>query len=73
MVNAKDNQTNPSNSDPASGKPGDGDPMLDGLRMSPDLMLDLARQAAEIVVDRTRRLPEGIAWDGEFRESSRRR
>ena len=68
MVNPKDSQSKSSNSDPASGQPGDGDPRLDGLQMSPDLMLDLARQAAEIVVDRARRLPEGIAWDGEFRE-----
>ena len=67
-MNAKDSRTNPSNSDPASGKPSDGDGMQEGLQMSPDLMLDLARQAAEIVVDRSRRLPGGIAWDGEFRE-----
>ena len=38
-----------------------------GLRMSPDAMLDLARQAAEVLVERHGRLPREQAWDGEFR------
>ena len=39
-----------------------------GLRMSPEHMLDLAKRAAELVVDRIESLPEQDAWDGEFRE-----
>ncbi len=38
------------------------------LRMTPEVMLDLARRVAELVVDRIERLPEETAWDGEFRE-----
>ena len=36
--------------------------------MAPELMLDLARKAAEILVERTERLPEENAWDGDFRQ-----
>ncbi len=39
-----------------------------GLQMAPEVMLDLARQAAELLVDRTSKLPREGAWDGEFRE-----
>ncbi len=39
-----------------------------GLRMEPELMLDLARKAAEFVVERIERLPGENAWDGEFRQ-----
>ena len=39
-----------------------------GLRMAPELMLDLARQAAELVVERIESLPGDNAWDGEFRQ-----
>ena len=42
-------------------------PDENGLRMSPDAMLDLARQAAEVLVERHGRLPREQAWDGEFR------
>lgn len=38
------------------------------LRMPPDQMLDLARGAAELLVERNENLPAGDAWDGEFRE-----
>ncbi len=41
---------------------------IDGLRMAPELMLDLARKAAELVVERTESLPGENAWDGEFRQ-----
>ncbi len=41
----------------------------DGLRMAPDRMLDLARQAAELLVERLENLPEHEAWDGDFRTS----
>ena len=34
--------------------------------MAPDLMLDLARQAAELLVNRIRSLPGEGAWDGDF-------
>ena len=40
----------------------------DGLRMSPDAMLDLARRAAELLVERHEGLPGEHAWDGEFRQ-----
>ncbi len=40
----------------------------DGLQMAPELMLDLARRAAELVVERIEGLPGGDAWDGEFRQ-----
>ena len=33
------------------------------LRMPPEMMLDLARRAAELLVSRTENLPEGGAWD----------
>ena len=38
------------------------------LQMAPDQMLDLARMAAELLVQRSENLPAGGAWDGEFRE-----
>ena len=41
---------------------------VDGLRMAPELMIDLARKAAELVVERIEGLPEETAWDGEFRQ-----
>ncbi len=36
--------------------------------MAPELMLDLARKAAELVVERIENLPGEHAWDGEFRQ-----
>ena len=39
------------------------------LRMPPEMMLDLARRAAELLVARTENLPEEGAWDGEFRRA----
>ena len=41
---------------------------VDGLRMAPELMVDLAPKAAELVVERIEGLPEETAWDGEFRQ-----
>ena len=38
------------------------------LRMAPDLMLDLARQVAELLVSRIEGLPENDAWDGDFQK-----
>ena len=43
------------------------------LRMPPEMMLDLARKAAELLVARTENLPEEGAWDGEFRRDLRQR
>ncbi|MCE2481412.1 MAG: aminotransferase class I/II-fold pyridoxal phosphate-dependent enzyme [Alphaproteobacteria bacterium] len=40
----------------------------DGLQMSSALMLDLARRAAEFVVEWKESLPGKDAWDGEFRQ-----
>ena len=42
--------------------------MHDDLQMTPEAMLDLARRTAELVVERTGKLPEENAWDGEFRQ-----
>ena len=38
------------------------------LQMAPELMLELARKAAELLVARTETLPGENAWDGEFRQ-----
>ena len=38
------------------------------LQMAPELMLELARTAAELLVARTETLPGENAWDGEFRQ-----
>ena len=38
------------------------------LQMSPELMRDLARKAAEILVERNERLPGEDAWEGDFRQ-----
>ena len=46
----------------ASG-PGDDD-----LRMAPEEMLDLARRAAELLVERSENLAEHGAWDGDFQQ-----
>ena len=40
----------------------------DDLRMAPGQMLDLARRAAELLVERTESLSTEDAWDGEFRD-----
>ncbi len=39
-----------------------------GLGMTPQTMLDLARKAAELVVERIERLPRSGAWEGDFRQ-----
>ena len=39
------------------------------LDMTPEMMLDLARKAAELLVERIEKLPQGDAWDGDFRAS----
>ena len=46
-----------------------GDEVPNELEMAPDLMLDLARQSAELLVERMQGLPEENAWDGDFRGS----
>ena len=38
----------------------------DDLRMAPEEMLDLARRAAELLVERSEKLPGEGAWDGDF-------
>ena len=38
------------------------------LQMAPELMLDLARKAAEILVERIEHLPGEDAWEGDFRQ-----
>ena len=40
----------------------------DGLCMTPESMLDLARRAAELLVERTENLPGEGAWDGDFQQ-----
>ena len=49
----------------SSGANGEGS---DGLQMAPELMLDLARKAAELVVERIENLPGEGAWDGDFQQ-----
>ena len=39
------------------------------LCMSPELMLDLARKSAELLVERIENVPMRDAWDGDFREA----
>ena len=39
-----------------------------GLQMTPELMLDLARKAAELVVEWSEGLSEKDAWEGEFKK-----
>ena len=39
-----------------------------GLRMAPELMLDLARRATELLVDRIEGLPKESAWEGDFQQ-----
>ena len=46
-----------------------GDQVRDGLTMEPELMLDLARRTAELLVERIEGLPGETAWDGEFKQA----
>ncbi len=39
-----------------------------GLRMTSELMLDLARKTAEILVERIEGLPKESAWEGDFQQ-----
>ena len=48
---------------------GSDDGMRDDLRMEPELMLDLARRTAELLVARIEDLPAANAWDGEFKQA----
>ncbi|MCY3824218.1 MAG: aminotransferase class I/II-fold pyridoxal phosphate-dependent enzyme [Nitrospinae bacterium] len=40
----------------------------DNLRMAPEAMLELARRASELLVERTENLPGEGAWDGDFQQ-----
>ena len=42
--------------------------MQSDLQMPPELMLDLARKAAELAVERIVNLPGETAWEGDFRD-----
>ena len=57
--------------DPAKARavPRNPDNAQRGLGMAPEAMLELARKAAELVVERIEGLPKGDAWDGDFRET----
>ena len=48
---------------------GSDDGIRDDLRMEPELMLDLARRAAELLVARIEDLSAENAWDGEFKQT----
>ena len=48
--------------------PGSGGIARSDLRMARELMLDLAHQAAELLVNRIEGLPEEGAWDGDFQK-----
>ena len=52
--------------DASTNAPGTDTP--DDLQMAPALMRDLARQAAEFLVERIERLPGADAWEGDFRQ-----
>ena len=39
------------------------------LHMTPETMRELARQVTEILVDRIEHLPEGRAWEGDFKDA----
>ena len=43
-----------------------------GLQVAPEEMLNLARKAAELLVERSENLPKGTAWDGDFRRELER-
>ena len=47
---------------------GRGSEPPDGLRMAPELMLDLAHRAAELLVKRIEDLPKESAWEGDFQQ-----
>ena len=51
----------------STGKP-PHDQVRDDLAMAPEQMLDLARRAAELLVERIGDLPGENAWDGEFKQ-----
>ena len=55
---------------PTAIEPGAGvrSEVCDSLRMAPEIMLDLARKAAELIVERIEQLPGENAWEGEFRQ-----
>ena len=44
------------------------DELRDDLALAPEQMLDLARRAAELLVERIQDLPGESAWDGEFKQ-----
>ena len=50
-------------------KAASGDDMRSEFEMTPELMLDLAHQAAELLIGRIKGLPEQNAWDGDFRKA----
>ena len=50
-------------------EPGTDSESRNTLAMTPDVMLALARKAAELVVERIENLPRGNAWDGEFKQA----
>ena len=52
--------------DASTNAPGTDTP--DDLQMAPALMRDLARQAAEFLVERIESLPGADAWEGDFRQ-----
>lgn len=53
---------------PGAGEAYPGREVPGGLQMPRDDMLELARRAAEILVERMEKLPGERAWDGEFRD-----
>ena len=46
--------------------------MANGLQLTPEEMLDLARKAAELIVQRSENLSSGNAWEGDFRQELER-
>ncbi len=52
----------------ASSERGETSDLEHGLRMTPDAMLELARRASELLVERIENLPGEGAWDGDFQQ-----
>ncbi|MCY4427547.1 MAG: pyridoxal-dependent decarboxylase, partial [Halieaceae bacterium] len=69
MMEKSEEKTRPEHTSTQNGEnPNIGSEGDNGLQMAPEQMLDLARQAAELLVERIQSLPEGDSWDGDFQQ-----
>ena len=65
---AEDSAAGPGATTSPEHESGAGNEAYDGLRMAPELMLALARRAAELLVERIEGLPKESAWEGDFQQ-----